>query len=380
MFPRVSVFGPCVGVGGGDQFFSSLIRYASQVDFRGVFVEHGATYAQYARAEWQTGRAVKFHQGVASTARHSACTYHGSQRDAMRAAMAGAEVIINWHCPAIAEIAEEIKVPVIEVSQNEDDYAQLCAQKTRNLAGYRVAVSKVAGEACFKGEDYRIIPNGVEVDRCLPQLGRQTQRQLWGMAGDEVVVLFAGRIAEEKRPEVLLDSLAYLPDNYSLLYVGEGNRLDNLASVASERFPGRVRYLPTQYRLGDCFAAADVFVLPSRVEGDSLAIKEALVAGIPIVASNAGAASEFSEWITIVGRNVRAADLAAAIINRSNCPRLESLRGRFCDQFSIGTIAREWEGFLTSLAIEGRRLTAESEAERLLNTLKNSPVRLFTEP
>lgn len=380
MLPKVAVFGPCVGVGGGDHFFSSLIRYANRIEFTGVFVEHGATVEQYARAEYQTGRAVKFHQGgVPESGRHSACKYHATREDAMRAAMAGAEVLINWHCLATANIASEIAIPLVEVSQNEDDYARVCAQATDAITSLRVAVSQAAGEASFPGKEFRIIHNGIEIDRCLPQLGRETLRELWEIAGHEVVVLFAGRLAEEKRPEVLLDSLAYLPPNYSLLYVGEGKRLENLASVASERFPGRVRYLPAQYRLGDFFAASDIFVLPSKVEGDSLALKEALVSGIPCVASDAGNASELAEFLTLIPKNVRAQGLAEAILFAQQRGRNDAQRGTFCDRFSISAIAREWEGMLTAIACESRQKKIEAESQALLNVLKHSPVRVFTE-
>lgn len=379
MLPRVAIFGPCLGVGGGDQFFSSLVRFARTIKFVGIFVEFGATPEQYARAKWQTGGGVPFHQGVKPNGgRHDAATYHDDNRIAMLSALQGAEILINWHCPSLFDIAKEIKIPVIEVSQNEDDYAKLCYQRVKEIAGYRVAVSKAAGDACFPGESYRTIPNGIEVERCLPAIGRETQRHLWGMAGEERVILFAGRIAEEKRPELLLHAMHYLPENFSILFVGDGPLLENLSKQSSELFPGRVRYLDPQERLGDCFAAADVFVLPSKVEGDSLAIKEALVSGIPVVASLVGSAPDYAAELVGVAKDCSPRDLAAAIVRATDSGRNSARRGDLADQFSISRIAREWEGFLCSLAIAGRQETNSAQQKSLMDSLCATPVRLFT--
>jgi glycosyltransferase involved in cell wall biosynthesis len=108
--------------------------------------------------------------------------------------------------------------------------------------------------------------------------------------GNRPVILAVGRLARQKGFDVLLDAAAAWRDLDPLPLVtiaGDGPLDGELRAQAAELgidalFLGRRDDVPA------LLAAAAVFVLPSRWEGQPLVLQEALRAGTPIVATRAG--------------------------------------------------------------------------------------------
>src|SRR5690606_256232 len=114
---------------------------------------------------------------------------------------------------------------------------------------------------------------------------RRRARRALGLAPDDVVVGAVGRLTYQKAPEHFIAALAALrrPEVVGV-WVGDGEEAERVraqAAAAGVRavLPGErddvVRLLP----------ALDVFALPSRYEGLPLAIVEAMVCGVPVVAT-----------------------------------------------------------------------------------------------
>ena len=117
-----------------------------------------------------------------------------------------------------------------------------------------------------------------------------------GIGQDERVVLFVGRIEPFKGPDLLLRSLASIPERRDarVLLVGgaeEERSVEWLKGIAeglglSDRLDWR--HAVPQSELPDYYAAATVCVVPSRHETFGLAALEAMACGAPVVASNVG--------------------------------------------------------------------------------------------
>ena len=103
----------------------------------------------------------------------------------------------------------------------------------------------------------------------------------------EPMLLTVGRLAVQKDQATLLDALARLKDRrWRLTIVGDGplrgdlERQAALLGLASRiTFAGFVDPLPH-------YAAADLFLLPSRWEGFPAVALEALAAGLPVIATD----------------------------------------------------------------------------------------------
>lgn len=137
------------------------------------------------------------------------------------------------------------------------------------------------------------IPTGVDVNQFRRGDGFQIRKEL-GIPRDATVLLYVGRIAKEKNIAFLLDALAPLLARHPSLYLlllGDGPKLEEMRRKA-KGLPGGKRILfvgsRPRYQVPDFHAAADLFVFASVTEMQGLAVSEAMMAGLPIVAIGEG--------------------------------------------------------------------------------------------
>jgi len=116
-------------------------------------------------------------------------------------------------------------------------------------------------------------------------------------SGDSVILTVA-RQYPRKNTATLLAAMAKLTDKLSaakLRVVGDGPELASLMAQSRRLDLGdRVTFLGTvtDAELQREYRHADLFCLPSRQEGFGIAFLEAMAAGLPVVAANAGAVPE----------------------------------------------------------------------------------------
>jgi len=104
------------------------------------------------------------------------------------------------------------------------------------------------------------------------------------------LVLAVGRLAAQKGFETLIEAAGRWRDRMPeplLAIAGTGPLADDLAARA-RRVGADVRFLGWRDDVPALLAAADLFVLPSRWEGQPLILQEALRAGRPVVAADVG--------------------------------------------------------------------------------------------
>jgi len=145
-----------------------------------------------------------------------------------------------------------------------------------------------------------VIPNGVDPERWAPAPPGGESAELLGLRqrfGGQRVFLYMGRIATEKNVEALLRAWRLVqPAGCTLVVVGDGPvRQSLMQTYGSEIGVHWWGYEPDQAKRLALLQLAEVFLLPSLVEGLSLALLEAMASGTACVATDAGADGEVLE-------------------------------------------------------------------------------------
>jgi glycosyltransferase involved in cell wall biosynthesis len=135
-----------------------------------------------------------------------------------------------------------------------------------------------------KESEVAMIQNGV-ADRWVPAPVTRNS--------DEVNLVMVGRFVPQKDQRSLIKACEKMPGAWKLSFVGDGPTMSHAqAEVEKLRLENRIQFLGHRPDVTGILASADVFVLASHYEGLPISILEAMRAGLPVVASNAGGVPE----------------------------------------------------------------------------------------
>jgi glycosyltransferase involved in cell wall biosynthesis/predicted O-methyltransferase YrrM len=120
---------------------------------------------------------------------------------------------------------------------------------------------------------------------------RDRLRAQLGIPTEAVVCLTAARLEPVKGYGYQLEAIAQLKQTptWNQLYfvwVGDGSLRDEInQALETLQVSDRVKLVGQQWNMPDWYDMADIFILPSEVEGMPLAIMEAMAKGIPVMAA-----------------------------------------------------------------------------------------------
>ncbi len=143
-----------------------------------------------------------------------------------------------------------------------------------------------------------VIPNGVDVDKYSPSPVPKASTQLRKDWGCDRVFVYQGRIAPEKNVEALLKAwkAANMGNQSRLIMVGSGPLLAPLKAQYGEEIGIEwLGFVAEESKRIEILRSADVYILPSLVEGLSLSLLEAMSCGLACIATDAGADGEVLE-------------------------------------------------------------------------------------
>src|SRR2546426_2477859 len=154
-----------------------------------------------------------------------------------------------------------------------------------------VAVSEAVGRALRRrwhpGGRLRVVPNGIDVARLdapLPAPELVAARAALDAGGRPVILV----VARRKDQDVLLRALAWLTPPVVLACVGVEPDAELAALAAALPPRHRVVFVRFTERPLAFYRLAALAALPSRIEGLSQALLEAMAVGLPVLASDAG--------------------------------------------------------------------------------------------
>lgn len=134
------------------------------------------------------------------------------------------------------------------------------------------------------------VPNAINV--IAPLMDSERNRIRTELVGNPTfpMVISAGRLVQQKGYEDLIRAFAIVLRSYpkaSLVIAGDGPLHDNLLKIIDTLgIEGKIKLLGARNDIDQLLAASDLFVSSSHWEGLSVAILEAMAAGLPIVATN----------------------------------------------------------------------------------------------
>lgn len=173
-------------------------------------------------------------------------------------------------------------------------------------------------------------------------------------------VVTVGRLEREKGIDLLIEAFALcLKSNptWNLVILGKGQEEENLIQLAGKLgvksrvlFPGAIQGVDAVLR------RANLFVLPSRVEGFPNALVEAMATGLPVISTDCPSGP--GEIITdgVDGILVEVDDVQGLYLAMNRLMSDSDLAGTLSGQakkvkqrFSLETISEQWEGLFASL-------------------------------
>jgi len=184
------------------------------------------------------------------------------------------------------------RVPIIitteqNVNVDQSDLREFLKKLTYKLADKTIAISTAVKKYAIKRykipeNKIIIIPNDVDVDAL-------QNKEPAPKDPTKKIIITVGRLVEQKGQKYLLAAFALLPqkNDCELWIVGEGILKSELINETKKLgIENQVKFLGIRHDIANLLSAADLFVFPSLWEGLGIAVLEAAIAKVPIIASN----------------------------------------------------------------------------------------------
>ena len=136
-----------------------------------------------------------------------------------------------------------------------------------------------------------VIRNGIDLEP-FNQIARANARSKFNLPQNTKIIIFVGRLDEQKGVDILVDAVRILnknQDDFQVWLLGDGENRKNIEDqVRDSDLNGKVILWGFQENIPLYLMASDIFVLPSRYEGMSIALLNGLAAGLPCIVSGVG--------------------------------------------------------------------------------------------
>jgi glycosyltransferase involved in cell wall biosynthesis len=213
----------------------------------------------------------------------------------------------------------------------------------------------------FRPDQVQLIPSGVSLGKQLDASQKRMKRAEIGLGSDDVVALFVGRLTWQKAPDVLIAAwkkVANASVSNKLLIVGKGDLEGSLKKkVADLELEQSVLFVPFTNDIEKYYQVADLFVLPSRYEGFSSAMLDAMSYALPIVVTRvSGTENIVADKVNGLLVNPEDADqLAAQLSQLLSDAKLRVSLGRnarqtVMEEYEMEVVGRNYIALYESLA------------------------------
>lgn len=237
-------------------------------------------------------------------------------------------------------------------------------------ACYYLAISTAVRDVLIDGGvdagRIQLVPSGVDPEKFTYRSDRAETRASLGIADDQILICNVAALTDHKDQANLIRAAHVAATDAPMLrfvILGEGELRSELEDMISRLgLVDRVRLLGFRDKIEPYIAAADIFVMSSHLEGLGTSILDAMLLGVPVVATRAGGIPDVvvdgETGLLVEKRNSEA--LAKAIVKmagdadlRARCGEAGARRVR--EEFTVArTIERTDAAYREILAAAGR--------------------------
>lgn len=212
----------------------------------------------------------------------------------------------------------------------------------------------------------KTLHNGVDVEAFGSCSGGGAVRSELGFSGNHILIGTVGRLEEVKDHETLIRAFKIVHDvnpDCRLVIVGEGRKRRELTTLSGAlNLNGAVTFTGERRDVSSLLSAMNIFVLPSRSEGISITLLEAMASGTPVVATSVGGNPEIVEpglsgLLVPPGSVDGLADAVLRLVHQPDVGRALGSAGRkrVRERFSLSSSITELESVYDSLLVKERR-------------------------
>lgn len=152
----------------------------------------------------------------------------------------------------------------------------------------RIACNTAAGKWLFKDKKFLVIKNGIWFEKYKYNLNeRKSIRKKLNLKSTDIVLGHVGFFNYQKNQNFFINLAKKLDSKYKFLLIGDGDLFQEFKNeVKRNKLTDRILTIGSVSNVPDYLSAMDIFLLPSRFEGQPFVIIEALAAGLPCIISD----------------------------------------------------------------------------------------------
>lgn len=201
---------------------------------------------------------------------------------------------------------------------------------------------------------FAVLPNPISLPERNDVELERIKRE-WDIPAATTVFLSIGRFSEEKGHRYLIEAtqlLTHANRDFVIYIVGHGSQEGSLrAQVTALGLEQHVRIIVDPEKAAYGYYLADCFVLPSLREGESIAAREAMSAGLPIIASDLPTLrpllQEGALLVPAADPSALARALTTLLADTALREKMGTVNLRAAKEFSSDSVLRDFENLLT---------------------------------
>lgn len=160
-----------------------------------------------------------------------------------------------------------------------------------NFTGVSPEVCSEINKIGINSKKIRYIPNGANIELFKPSINNHKIKTKFGLPKDDLIILYVGRLVEEKQPIKLIEIFSGIEknmENVTLAIAGEGKLSHEMEKMVKNKNLKKVKFLgQVDYEkdIHELYACSDYFIMTSKYEGQPLTLLEAMSSGLKCIVS-----------------------------------------------------------------------------------------------